>query len=82
MLDFGASDYGVRFLAMERLVGIDLDRLVREGGPMPLAMGAVHLARQAGSFPGRGPPRGHRSPRREALQPLPGAWASGATTPR
>lgn len=46
VLDFGASDDGVRFLAMERLVGIDLERLVREGGPMPPAR-AVHLARQA-----------------------------------
>ncbi len=46
VLDFGASDDGVRFLAMERLVGIDLDRLVRESGPLPPAR-AVHLVRQA-----------------------------------
>lgn len=46
VLDFGASDDGVHFLAMERLVGIDLERLVRDGGPMPPAR-AVHLARQA-----------------------------------
>ena len=46
VLDYGASDDGVHFLAMERLVGIDLERLVRESGPMPPAR-AVHLARQA-----------------------------------
>ncbi|MDP3217725.1 MAG: serine/threonine-protein kinase, partial [Deltaproteobacteria bacterium] len=46
VLDFGASDDGVRFLAMERLVGIDLERLVRDDGPMPPAR-AAHLARQA-----------------------------------
>jgi serine/threonine-protein kinase len=46
VLDFGASDDGVRFLAMERLVGIDLEHLIRQDGPMPAAR-AVHLARQA-----------------------------------
>jgi serine/threonine protein kinase len=45
VLDYGISDDGVRFLAMESLVGIDLERLVRECGPMPPAR-AVHLARQ------------------------------------
>lgn len=46
VLDFGVSDDGVRYLAMERLVGIDLEHLVRSSGPMPPAR-AVHLARQA-----------------------------------
>ena len=46
VLDFGASDDGVRYLAMERLVGIDLEHLVRSSGPMPPPR-AVHLARQA-----------------------------------
>lgn len=46
VLDFGASDDGVRFLAMERLAGVDLERVVRESGPMPPAR-AVHLMRQA-----------------------------------
>ncbi len=46
VLDFGASDDGVMFLAMERLDGLDLDRLVRAYGPLPPAR-AVALARQA-----------------------------------
>ncbi|MDB4928369.1 MAG: hypothetical protein JWM10_853 [Myxococcaceae bacterium] len=46
VLDYGLSDDGVRFLAMESLVGVDLERLVRDCGPMPPPR-AVHLARQA-----------------------------------
>lgn len=46
VLDFGASDDGVMFLAMERLDGVDLHHLVRAHGPLPAGR-AVALARQA-----------------------------------
>ncbi len=43
--DFGASDDGLAFLAMEPLEGSDLDQHVRRHGPVPPRR-AVHLARQ------------------------------------
>jgi serine/threonine-protein kinase len=46
VFDYGASDDGVRYFAMELLVGADLATLVAAGGPMPVAR-AVHFARQA-----------------------------------
>jgi serine/threonine-protein kinase len=45
IFDFGASDDGVLFIAMELLEGLDLDALVSADGPMPGAR-AIHLARQ------------------------------------
>jgi serine/threonine-protein kinase len=46
VFDFGASDDGVWFIAMEHLEGVDLMSLVEDIGPMP-AERAVRLARQA-----------------------------------
>ena len=43
--DFGASDDGVHYIAMEYLRGIDLDRLVTSHGPLPAAR-AMHFAKQ------------------------------------
>ena len=46
VFDFGASDDGVWFMAMEHLEGVDLATLVDDVGPMPVAR-AVRFARQA-----------------------------------
>lgn len=46
VFDFGASDDGVWFMAMEHLEGVDLSSLVDEMGPLPVAR-AVRFARQA-----------------------------------
>jgi serine/threonine-protein kinase len=43
--DFGASDDGVFFIAMELLDGLDLEALVLRGGPLHPAR-VIHLARQ------------------------------------
>ncbi|HEX3343791.1 MAG TPA: serine/threonine-protein kinase, partial [Polyangiaceae bacterium] len=46
VFDFGASDDGVWFMAMEHLEGVDLATLVDEVGPLPPAR-AVRFTRQA-----------------------------------
>jgi len=46
VFDFGASDDGVWFMAMEHLEGVDLASLVDEVGPLPTAR-ALQFARQA-----------------------------------
>ncbi len=46
VFDFGASDDGVFFIAMELLDGLDLEAVVARTGALPPAR-AVHLARQA-----------------------------------
>jgi serine/threonine-protein kinase len=46
VFDFGASDDGVWFMAMEHLEGVDLATLVDEVGPLP-AERAIGFARQA-----------------------------------
>ena len=46
VFDYGASDDGVRYMAMELLSGADLSDLVATRGPMPIGR-AVHFARQA-----------------------------------
>jgi hypothetical protein len=46
VFDFGASDDGVWFMAMEHLEGVDLATLVEDVGPMPVAR-ALRFARQA-----------------------------------
>ena len=46
VFDFGASDDGVWFMAMEHLEGVDLASLVDEVGPLPPAR-VVRFARQA-----------------------------------
>jgi serine/threonine-protein kinase len=46
VLDFGASDDGVFFFAMELLDGVDLEELVSKTGPLPAAR-ALRLAHQA-----------------------------------
>jgi serine/threonine-protein kinase len=46
VFDFGASDDGVWFMAMEHLEGMDLATLVDEMGPLPVAR-VVRFARQA-----------------------------------
>ena len=46
VFDFGASDDGVWFMAMENLEGVDLATLVDEVGPLPVAR-AVRFGRQA-----------------------------------
>ena len=44
--DFGASDDGIHYIAMEHLVGCDLSELVKLFGPLPPER-AVHFATQA-----------------------------------
>ena len=46
VFDFGASDDGVWYIAMELLDGADLAALVRDQGPLPPAR-VIHLLRQA-----------------------------------
>ncbi|HEY8090009.1 MAG TPA: serine/threonine-protein kinase [Polyangiaceae bacterium] len=46
IFDFGASDDGVLFIAMELLEGLDADALVASSGPVAPAR-VIHLARQA-----------------------------------
>lgn len=46
IFDYGATDDGMRFIAMEYLTGADLGAIVERHGPMPVAR-AVHFARQA-----------------------------------
>ena len=46
VFDFGASDDGVWFIAMEHLEGVDLAKLVEELGPLPVGR-SLRLARQA-----------------------------------
>ena len=46
IFDYGASDDGVLFIAMELLGGLDVDALVKLTGPMK-ASRAIYLARQA-----------------------------------
>jgi eukaryotic-like serine/threonine-protein kinase len=46
LYDFGTADDGTLYYVMELLQGIDLDRMVREFGPLPPAR-AVFLLRQA-----------------------------------
>jgi serine/threonine-protein kinase len=46
IIDFGASDDGVLYIAMELLQGMDLDAIVETYGPLSAAR-AIHLARQA-----------------------------------
>ncbi len=46
IFDFGASDDGVLYIAMELLEGLDVDTLVELSGPLPLER-VIHLARQA-----------------------------------
>ncbi|HEX8794097.1 MAG TPA: serine/threonine-protein kinase [Polyangiaceae bacterium] len=46
VFDFGASDDGVWFMAMEHLEGVDLATLVEDVGPMPVPR-ALRFARQA-----------------------------------
>ena len=46
IFDFGASDDGVYFIAMEHLAGLDLREIVRKFGPLGPAR-AVHFAIQA-----------------------------------
>lgn len=45
VFDFGASDDGVFFIAMELLDGMDLEAIISNAGPMPAAR-VIHLARQ------------------------------------
>jgi serine/threonine-protein kinase len=46
MFDYGASDDGIYYIAMEYLRGADLAALVSDHGPMPLAR-VIHFAAQA-----------------------------------
>jgi hypothetical protein len=46
IFDFGVSDDGVLYIAMELLEGLDVDTLVELSGPLPKER-VIHLARQA-----------------------------------
>jgi serine/threonine-protein kinase len=46
IFDYGASDDGIAYIAMEHLTGLDLDALVRAHGPLDVRR-VVHVARQA-----------------------------------
>ena len=46
VFDYGATEDGVRYIAMELLHGLNLDAVVRSYGPMPAAR-VIYLARQA-----------------------------------
>lgn len=46
IFDFGASDDGIYYIAMEHLTGADLDRLVTDHGPMPVGR-ALRFVEQA-----------------------------------
>src|SRR5262249_39727061 len=46
IFDFGASDDGVSYIAMEHLDGADLGSIVRAHGPMPVGR-VAHVAEQA-----------------------------------
>ncbi len=46
LYDYGATDDGTFFFVMELLDGIDLDKLVRQHGPLPAAR-VIHLLEQA-----------------------------------
>jgi serine/threonine-protein kinase len=46
VFDFGVTEDGVRYIAMELLRGLNLDAIVRTYGPLPPAR-AIHLMRQA-----------------------------------
>ena len=43
--DFGVSDDGIHYIAMEYLIGTDLETLVTRNGPLPPGR-AIHFARQ------------------------------------
>jgi eukaryotic-like serine/threonine-protein kinase len=43
--DFGVSDDGIHYIAMEYLIGVDLETLVTRNGPLPPGR-AIHFARQ------------------------------------
>jgi hypothetical protein len=43
--DFGVSDDGIHYIAMEYLIGIDLETLVTRNGPLPPGR-AIHFVRQ------------------------------------
>jgi serine/threonine-protein kinase len=45
IFDFGASDDGVLYIAMELLDGCDIEALVAQSGPLPAAR-VIHLGRQ------------------------------------
>jgi serine/threonine-protein kinase len=46
LFDFGVADDGTFYYVMELLDGVDLDRMVRDHGPLPAGR-VVHLLRQA-----------------------------------
>ena len=43
--DFGVSDDGIHYIAMEYLIGVDLETLITRNGPLPPGR-AIHFARQ------------------------------------
>jgi serine/threonine-protein kinase len=72
VLDVGTLPEGVPFLVMEYLQGESLARrLERVGRVGTTDAGGDRLRDRLG--PGRGPRQGHRPPRSQARQPLPGA---------
>ncbi len=62
------EDRGVHFLVMDYVEGRDLDRIVRDRGPMPVAQANDCLIQAAHGLASR-PRPGDRSPRHQAGQP-------------
>ena len=69
LFDFGVTDTGSFYYVMERLRGMDLQRMVERYGPLP-AERAVFLLKQACLFAVGGARAGTRASRHQAGEPV------------